>query len=132
MLSAPAFATDDPDGPQVTKTSQLTFAPECPDPDFKLKGEKGQHVVISGKAGPVLDETGPDSVGTEPGECAPPEKVKCVAGPVKLREGGHWQVRLRDEKGSLRKHNFKYKKDAVYFTQKQKHTVKFIGCSFLR
>ncbi|HUR02391.1 MAG TPA: hypothetical protein VM347_07625 [Nonomuraea sp.] len=127
VLSAPAFAADDPSQPQLITSDQLTPILECSEPEvehvarFKvIKGEK----VYRGEAGYRISEEidGPEA-------CDPAGKMKCL---VKRKDGDRWHVRFRDEKGVVHKRKFTQKADAQHFTQKDKHIAKWIGCSVER
>ncbi|MER6949539.1 hypothetical protein ABT294_36555 [Nonomuraea sp. NPDC000554] len=124
-MSAPAFAADQPDGPLVISTGQPVPVLDCAKPVDSLEGEDWQVIPAN----------------TDPGMCRLPKKVGCLVGPVKNRDGGKWHVRIRAEKGEMRKLNirdeegvphklsFRHKGDAERFAVKNKHVIRVVGCS---
>ncbi|MEU7744460.1 hypothetical protein [Nonomuraea sp. NPDC049158] len=142
-VSAPAFASDDPSQPQLITSDQLTPILECSEPDVVFKGEQGKRISL--KDGRFADEDGrlikgkdvkdkkvrvfSERLGPEDDACGADEKMKCV---VKHREGGRVNVRFRDEKGVLHKRAFKSKQGAEFFTKKDKHVIKWVGCTVVR
>ncbi|MEV6150711.1 hypothetical protein AB0L53_10265 [Nonomuraea sp. NPDC052129] len=137
-VSAPAFASDDPSQPQLITSDQVAPILECSEPDVVFKGEQGKRISL--KDGRFADEDGKlikgknvrvfsERLGPEDDACGPDEKMKCV---VKHREGGRVNVRFRDEKGVLHKRAFKSKKGAEFFTKKDKHVIKWVGCTVVR
>jgi hypothetical protein len=144
-LSAPAFASDDPNQPQLITSDQLTPILECSEPAGEIHIRKGDDVdlkelnVVDGhfKGGKIKGEKIKgekfeiikDALGPEDDACGDEGEMKCL---VKHKEGGRVVVHFRDEKGNLHKRVFSGKKKAQVFTKKDAHVIKWVGCDFRR